>query len=312
MTRAAAEAGSRAAAVALPVGRRGQRRPPELSAYVFVLPAMLGVLVFGIVPILYAFVVSLHNYDLVNPHPPFVGMRNYAALASDPIFWTALRNTSVYALMLVPLQTAAGLGLALIVQPSARWIAALRTAYFMPVVVSYVVAAGLWEILFATPNGTVNSLLALAHVPSQFFFQDPGQALPLIAVMSTWKWSGITMLIYLSGLHEIPNELYEAAEVDGARGARRFWSITWPLLQRITLFVLVVNTIEAFKIFTPVYVITSGGPMNSTTVLVFHLFREAFRYVHLGYASALSFALLFLILGLAAIQFWLLREDRGE
>lgn len=312
MTRAAVGAGGRAAAVALPAGWLVRRRRPELSAYVFVLPAVLGVLVFGIAPILYAFVVSLHNYDLVNPHPPFVGMRNYAALAADPIFWTALRNTTAYALMLVPLQTAAGLGLALIVQPSARWIAVLRTAYFMPVVVSYVVAAGLWEILFATPNGPVNSLVALGHLPPQLFFQDPRQALPLIAVMSTWKWSGITMLIYLSGLHEIPLELYEAAEMDGARGARRFWSITWPLLQRITLFVVVVNTIEAFKIFTPVYVITSGGPMNSTTVLVFHLFREAFRYVHLGYASALSFALLFLILGLAAIQFWLLREDRSE
>lgn len=312
MTRATVAASDRAGTLALPALTPARRRLPDLSAYVFVLPAMLGVLVFGIAPILYAFIVSLHSYDLVNPHPPFVGLRNYAAVAADPVFWIALRNTSVYALMLVPLQTAAGLGLALIVQPSARWIAVLRTAYFMPVVVSYVVAAGLWEILFATPNGPVNSLLALGRVPAQLFFQDPAQALPLIAVMSTWKWSGITMLIYLSGLNEIPHELYEAAEVDGARGARRFWWITWPLLQRITLFVLVVNTIEAFKIFTPVYVITSGGPMNSTIVLVFHLFREAFRYVHMGYASALSFALLFLILGLAAIQFWLLREERHE
>jgi multiple sugar transport system permease protein len=285
------------------------RLRPELTGYLFVLPAMLGLLAFGVVPLLSAFVVSLHNYDLVNPRPPYVGLSNYTSLGTDGVFWVALRNTSLYALMLVPLQTAVGLSLALMVQPTTRWIALLRASYFMPVVISYVVAAGVWEILFATPNGPMNSLLALVHVPPQLFFHDPQQALPLIAVMSSWKWSGITMLIYLSGLHEIPIELYEAAGVDGAGGLRQFWTITWPLLHRITLFVLVVNTIEAFKIFTPVYVITKGGPLNATTVLVFHLFREGFRYIHLGYASALSFVLLLLILALAALQFWVLREE---
>ena len=285
---------------------------PETAGYLFVLPAVLGLLAFGIIPLIYAFVVSLHNYDLVNPRAPYVGLANYTALATDRVFWTALRNTSAYALMLVPLQTAVGLSLALMVQPSTRWIALLRASYFMPVVVSYVVAAGLWEILFAAPNGPMNSLLALAHVPPQLFFQDRHQALPLIALMSSWKWSGITMLIYLSGLHEIPAELYEAAGVDGAGGLRQFGNITWPLLHRITLFVLVVNTIEAFKIFTPVYVITRGGPLNATMVLVFHLFREGFRYVHLGDASALSFVLLVLILTLATLQFRVLRgESQG-
>ncbi len=285
---------------------------PETAGYLFVLPAVLGLLAFGVIPLVYAFVVSLHNYDLVNPRPPYVGLANYTALATDRVFWTALRNTSAYALMLVPLQTAVGLSLALMVQPSTRWIALLRASYFMPVVVSYVVAAGLWEILFAAPNGPMNSLLALAHVPPQLFFQDRHQALPLIALMSSWKWSGITMLIYLSGLHEIPAELYEAAGVDGAGGLRQFGKITWPLLHRITLFVLVVNTIEAFKIFTPVYVITKGGPLNATTVLVFHLFREGFRYMHLGDASALSFVLLVLILTLATLQFRVLRgESQG-
>lgn len=285
------------------------RLRPEFTGYLFVLPAMLGLLAFGLLPLVSAFAVSLHNYDLVNPRPPYVGLSNYTSLATDGVFWVALRNTSVYALMLVPLQTAVGLSLAVMVQPTTRWIAILRASYFMPVVISYVVAAGLWEILFATPNGPMNSLLALAHLPPQLFFHDPQQALPLIALMSSWKWSGITMLIYLSGLHEIPAELYEAAGVDGAGGLRQFWTITWPLLHRITLFVLVVNTIEAFKIFTPVYVITKGGPLNATTVLVFHLFREGFRYIHLGYASALSFVLLVLILSLAALQFWVLREE---
>lgn len=279
------------------------------AGYLFVTPAMLGVLVFGVVPLVYAFIVSLHTYDLVNPHPPFVGFANYQALEADRVFWTALRNTALYALMLVPLQTATGLGLALMVQRPTRWVALLRTSYFLPVVISYVVAAGLWEILFATPNGPMNSLLALVRVSPQLFFQDPRQALPLMALMSTWKWSGISMLIYLSGLHEIPVELYEASEVDGAGAARRFWAITWPLLHRITLFVLVVNTIDAFKIFTPVYVITKGGPMDATMVLVYHLFREGFRYSHMGYASTLSFVLLALVLALAALQFRILRAE---
>jgi multiple sugar transport system permease protein len=287
---------------ARPAGRRA-----EPVGYLFVLPAMAGILVFGAVPLVYAFVASLRA-DTAGGASPFAGGSNYAALVADPVFWTALRNTALYALMLVPLQTAAGLGLALAVAPAVRGIALLRTAYFLPVVISYVVAAGLWEVLFATPSGPVNSLLALVHAPPQGFFQDPAQALPLMALMSTWKWSGISMLIFLSGLNEIPKDMYEASGVDGAGAVRQFGSITWPLLQRITLFVLVVNTIEALKIFTPVYVITKGGPLNATMVLVYHLFREAFRYIHIGYAAALSCVLLVLILALAGVQFRLLRE----
>ena len=273
---------------------------------------MVGVFMFGVVPLVYAFLVSLHTYDLVNPHPPFVGLTNYGSLLTDQVFWTALRNTAVFALMLVPLQTATGLALALMVQPSTRWMAILRTSFYLPVVISYVVAAGLWEILFATPSGPANSFLALLNIPPQLFFQNPVQSLPLIALMSTWKWSGISMLIYLSGLHEIPVELYEASEVDGAGAARRFRAITWPLLGRITLLVLVLNTIDAFKIFTPVYVITKGGPLNATMVLVFYLFREAFRYFHLGYASALSFVFLVLVMALAALQFRILRAGAAD
>ena len=273
---------------------------------------MSGLLLFGLAPLAYAFVVSLHLYDLASPHPPFVGLSNYRALVEDQVFWTALRNTAAYAVMLVPLQTVTGLTLALLVQPSTRWIAVLRTSFYTPVVISYVVAAGLWEILFATPNGPANSVLWLAHLPGQLFFQSPTQALPLMALMSAWKWSGISMLIYLSGLNEIPRELYEAAEVDGAGTGRQFWAITWPLLQRITLLVLVLNTIDAFKIFTPVYVITKGGPLNATMVLVFYLFREAFRYLHLGYASALSFVFLILVMALAIFQFRIIRPASRE
>ena len=277
--------------------------------YAFVCPAIVGLAAFGVLPLCSALLISLHQYDLGVPHPPFVGLANYTALFRDPIFARALANTALFALMLVPLQTGAGLGLALIVQRSAAWNTLLRTAYFLPVVVSYVVAAGLWEILFATPTGPVNSLLAAAGLPAQLFFQSPTQALPLMALMSTWKWAGISMLIYLSGLHAIPVELYEAAQVDGAGTLRQFRQITWPLLHRITLFVVAVNTIDAFKIFTPVYVITKGGPASATVVLVFHLFREGFRYNHLGYASALSFFLLLLVLGVAAVQFRLLRPE---
>jgi multiple sugar transport system permease protein len=291
---------------------RARARRDGTAGYLFVTPAMLGLLAFGIVPLVYALAVSLHRYDLVNPHPPFVGFANYGTLAADPVFWTALRNTALYAVMLVPLQTATGLGLALLVQHPTRWVGLARVSYFLPVVVSYVVAAGLWEVLFASPNGPANSLLALAGVPPQLFFLDPHQALPLIALMSTWKWSGISMLIYLSGLHEIPVELHDASAVDGAGTVRRFWAITWPLLHRITLFILVINTIDASKIFTPIYVITKGGPMNATIVLVYQLFREGFRYYHMGYASALSFVLLGLVLALAGLQFRILRTEPGQ
>jgi ABC-type sugar transport system permease subunit len=288
--------------------RRWRRVRAAVPGYAFIAPAMAGIVLFGLAPLVYAFVVSLHAYDLVNRHPPFVGPANYSRLLTDPVFWGALRNTLVYTVMLVPLQTATGLGLALLVQQPTRWIALLRTAYFLPVVISYVVAAGLWQVLFATPNGPMNSLLALVRIPPQLFFLSQTQALPLIALMSAWKWSGVSMLVYLGGLHEIPLELYEASRVDGAGALRQFSDITWPLLRRVTLFVVVVNTIDAFKIFTPVYVITQGGPMDATMVLVYHLFREGFRYFHLGYASAISFVLLLLVLVLAVVQFRVLRE----
>ena len=199
--------------------RRWRRVRAAVPGYAFIAPAMAGIVLFGLAPLVYAFVVSLHAYDLVNRHPPFVGPANYSRLLTDPVFWGALRNTLVYTVMLVPLQTATGLGLALLVQQPTRWIALLRTAYFLPVVISYVVAAGLWQVLFATPNGPMNSLLALVRIPPQLFFLSQTQALPLIALMSAWKWSGVSMLVYLGGLHEIPLELYEASRVDGAAAA---------------------------------------------------------------------------------------------
>ena len=281
-----------------------------LSGYAFILPALTGITVFGLLPLAYAFYVSFRRYDLLAPTSAFIGLANYQHVIADPTFWRALLNTAHYAVLLIPAQTGLGLILALLVQKNSPGISIFRASYYLPVVSSMVVASTLWRIMYDAQNGIFNSVLLAMGLPAQPFLTSPSQAIPALVLMMTWKWVGISMLILLGGLNAIPADYYEAAEVDGGTPFQSFKLITLPLLRRVLLFIVVINTINAFKLFTPIYVITRGGPMESTLTLVFHIFRTGFRYYDMGAASTMSVLLLLLVLGLTLAQFGLLRSER--
>lgn len=282
-----------------------------LSGYTFVMPALTGITLFGLFPVAYALYISFRRYDLLVPNSIFIGFANYQHALADPTFLRALLNTAYYAILLIPAQTCLGLFLALLVQRNSPAISIFRASYYLPVVSSMVVASTLWRIMYDAQNGIFNSMLLSVALPPQPFLTSPVQAIPALVLMMTWKWVGISMLIILGGLNAIPVDYYEAAEIDGASWFEGFKHITLPLLRRVMLFIVVINTINAFKLFTPIYVITRGGPMESTLTVVFHIFRTGFRYYDMGYASTMSVVLLLLVLGLTLMQFRLLRSE-GE
>ncbi|HLQ63207.1 MAG TPA: sugar ABC transporter permease [bacterium] len=274
----------------------------------FLLPAAGGILLFSILPIMQAFRISFFDYSLLNPEQVFIGFSNYDRAWTDPVFRVALTNTLLYTVLLVTIQTAAALVLALLLKQQVRGLAFFRSSIFLPVITSLVVISTVWKLMFNS-QGFINSFLQTVGLGAQPFLASPGQALLSLVFMGVWKDVGFYMLIFLAGLQAIPMELYESAEIDGATKARRFVWITLPLLRRATVFVIVIGTISAFKVFTPVYLMTDGGPANSTTVIVFYIFRSAFRYFQMGYASAMSFILLGIVLILTVVQFRLLRPS---
>jgi multiple sugar transport system permease protein len=294
----------------LRAGRRwaGARREGYWLAFWLLLPATVGVLVFTLAPILYAFWISFNDYQLFSGATAWRGLANYARLLADPLFGTALLVAFVYTLMTVVAQVVLGLGLALLVRDRVRGLGFFRTAYFLPVVASFVVMATIWKFLYAQ-SGLFNALLLSVGLAPQPFLNSVDQALPSLAALGVWKFVGFNMLIFLGGLQAIPYDLYEAAALDGADSLQRFLRVTLPLLKRVLLFVVVITTIEAFKVFTPVYVMTSGGPQASTNTIVFYIFRNAFRYYDLGYAAAMSFVLLAVVLVLMGLQFRFLRTE---
>lgn len=288
------------------LGISGIRRQRYQTAAAFLLPATIGIVLFALLPIAQAVRISFFDYSLLNPEQIPVGLQNYEQALKDPVFQIALKNTLWYTTLLVIAQTAAALGLALLLKQQVRGLAFFRSAFFIPVVTSLVVISTVWKLMYNT-QGIINGFLQTASLSPQPFLTSVDQALLSLVAMSVWKDVGFYMLIFLAGLQAIPLELYESAAIDGASKWRSFSRITLPLLRRPGVFVIVVGTISAFKVFTPVYLMTDGGPADSTTVIVFYIFRTAFRYFQMGYASAMSVVLLLIVMAFTLIQFRLLR-----
>ncbi len=278
------------------------RTHSRATAWTLLSPWVIGFTLFGLYPFLFSLLASFTDYSpLRGSDWHWVGLAHYRRALADAELWGALRNTALFVVGTIPFTTAAALGLALAVQPSFRGRTLFRVGFFLPSVVSVVVLSLVFKGLYA-PNGSLNALLAPLGLPTPAWLQDPVTALPAIMAMDVWAACGYYMLIFLAGLEAIPEELHDAARLDGAGAWTRFTHITLPLLRPTLLFVLVVNTIRSLQIFAEVFVMTRGGPLGSTTTVVFHLYEQAFGRFELGYASAIAWLLFALSMALAAVQ----------
>jgi len=286
-------------------GERGWQR--AATAALFLAPSLLPLLAFVIVPMLASLVLTLFEWNLLRP-PEFVGLANFERLLGDPAFHAALVHTLQFVVGYLPLVMVGGLAIALGLHRATRGVAIYRTAYFLPVVTSWVVVALMWRWLLNPSSGIVNWALGLAGIAGPGWWADPGWAMPSIILASAWKDLGFVMIIFLAGLQAIPQDYYEAANIDGAGRWARFRNITLPLLSPATFFVVVISLINSFQVFDQVWVMTGGGPANATSVVVTEVVRNAFSYSQLGYASAMSWILFVAILAMTLVQFRLQRR----
>jgi multiple sugar transport system permease protein len=296
----------RQTSVAPPPTRRRAVRPRvkyALTIAVFLLPSLIPLLAFVIGPMISAAWASLHSWNLIGPMK-WVGLDNFAFLVTDPQTQQAFLHTVEYIVGYLPLVYFGGLGLALALNTQLRGRAWMRGVYFLPVITSWVVVALVWRWLLNPANGVVNSVLAWFGIQGPGWWADPAWAMPSIILASAWKDLGFVMVILLAGLQAINADLYEAAALDGAGWWRRLFSVTLPMLSPSTFFVIVLSLINGFQVFDQVYVMTRGGPDNSTQVVVQEVYDLTFRYGQAGMASALSWLLFLVILVVTLVQFY--------
>lgn len=278
-----------------------QTRREALDCYIFMSPVIFGLLVFMLGPIIVSAYISFTDYDILGS-PLWVGLDNYKKLFYDPLFWKSLKVTMVYAVVSVPLGLIVSLFLAILLNHNLKGIFIFRTIYYLPAVISGVAVALLWKWIFNPDFGILNWFLDQFGIVGPKWLFDENWALPAIIIMSFWGVGG-GMLIYLAGLQSIPSELYEAAEIDGANKWKQFLNVTIPMLSPVIFFNLIMGIIGAIQVFTEGYVMTGGGPNNATLFSVLYLYRSAFDYLQMGYASALAWVLFIILLFFTLIVF---------
>jgi multiple sugar transport system permease protein len=283
------------------------RRPRVNPAWWLIGPALGVIAVFFVAPVAASFLLSLTDFDIYAVARPeqlrVVWLGNYRHLLADPRFWRAFRNTAEFVLVGGPLSIGVSLGAALLLDARlARWKPLFRTALFLPVVTTLVAVAIVWRYLYNPRAGLLNELLGLAGVAPIDWLGDPHWAMPAIILLAVWKNFGFNMIIFVAGLQSIPERLYEAARIDGAGTWRQFRHLTLPLLAPTFGFVVVTTTIGSLQLFAEPYVMTQGGPAESTTSLVLLMYEEGFRWWNLGYAAAVAFVLFAIILAVTLVQ----------
>jgi multiple sugar transport system permease protein len=272
------------------------------SGILYVLPTVVILFVFVAIPMGDSFWMSFRNWNLFGS-ARFIGPQNYLNLMHDPIFRQSAWNTLYFTAVSVPLTMIIALGVAVLLNRPLRFSTVYRTAFFAPVVTSMVAVSLVWSLLFDPNYGILDFLLNVVGLRGVGWLSEPGWAMLGIVLVSAWKSVGWDMLIFLAGLQGVPESLYEAARIDGATGWRQFRHITWPLLTPTTFFILVMSIIGSFQVFDQVYVMTGGGPINSTNVVVFYIYEQAFQFFHMGYASAMAWVLFAAIFIVTVIQF---------
>lgn len=264
------------------------------TPYLFLMPALIFLLVFTFYPIFWGIVLSFFKYNIISP-PKFVGLANYLKLLEDPKFYIAIKNSLLY-LLVVPVIQIASIFLAVLVNKEIKGISFFRTIFYIPVVTSIVVVAIVWRWILGD-DGIINSFLRLLHISKSGvpWLTSPDTALIAVMFVTFWKGLGYYMVIYLAGLSAIPRELEEAGKIDGASSWQLFLRVTIPLLKPSIALASIVSSISALKVFGEIFVMTEGGPLYSTTTMVYYIYEEAFTKLHIGYASALAVVLAVII-----------------
>ena len=278
-----------------PDGRRA------VTGYLFVSPFLLGVLLWVVYPAGMAAWLAFQKWDLITP-PKFIGLDNFRTMFGDRLFWQSLRVTSIYTIVSVPLSLAFSFLLALLINTKVKGLAFFRTAFYLPSIVPAVASAVLFAWIFNTDFGLLNAGLNLFGINKIAWLQEPEYALPALILMSLWG-VGAAMIIFLAGLQGIDDVYYEAAKIDGAGRWHQLVNITIPMMSSVIFFNLILGVINSFQVFTAGYLITNGGPQNSTLFFVLHLYNVGFRYLKMGYAAALSWVLFLVILVFTGIIF---------
>lgn len=280
------------------------------AGWAFILPSVVLIVVFGIVPIVWGLILSFQKAGLISPERDWVGLDNYARIASDPKARQAAVNTVYYTLLFVPTSILASLFVAHALNRRIAFVRFYRLAVFMPVVTSTIATGIMFLWLFDRHYGLANWLLGRLGLGPFGFFEEPDQAMIALVLMTVWGWLGFDTIIYLAALQGVPHELTEAAAIDGAGRWSSFWRVTWPMLGPATLLLVVWSTISALQLFDEVFFVTKGGPLGRTSVVVFYVYRLAFEQglgglSLAGYAAAIAYVLFLAILALTLAQFWL-------
>ena len=269
---------------------------------IFILPAVTGTLVFILIPVIFSFCLSFCSWDLLSPIK-FAGLENYKTLLTSPSFFLILKNTFVFALSTAFIALVIPLILAAIINSKIRGSEFFKTAYFLPFITPMIVAAIAWEWIFDPNNGLLNYILK-AHIN---WLYDTHTAMIALIIVSSWKLIGYNMVIFLSGFSAINNNVFEASKIDGANPVQTFFYVTLPLLSPTVFFVLVITIISSFQVFDLIYLMTQGGPLDSTNVLVYWIYKNAFEFFNIGEASAGAYILFLIIFLLTAVQ-WKIRK----
>lgn len=285
------------------VAKRKKMTKENWTGLAFIAPAMILLFIFLFIPFFLTVGYSFTNYNILKPaKTEFVGIKNFIRLTQDTVFLKSIVNTFVFVILVVPLQVCMALGLALLVNQKLKGISIFRLAFFAPTVLSLVVVSILWTYIYNPNNGLLNSLLGSIGLGPFKFLNDPKTAMVCIVILSAWQGCGFQMMIFLSGLQDIPAHLYEAAAVDGASKWSQFWNITIPGLKNITVFISLSIVVSAFQLIIQPMMMTAGGPQNSTMTIVYEIYQTGFKYNKMGYGSAMALVFTVMVLVLTLIQ----------
>jgi multiple sugar transport system permease protein len=269
---------------------------------------MAAILIFFFIPVISAFIISFTDFDIYAlgsfSTVRIIGFRNYVRLFEDPLFWSSLKNTAYYVVLATPLSITVSLGAAMLLNSRlVKYKAVFRLSYFIPYITTLVAVAIVWRFIYHPKFGIVNFALGLVGINPIDWLGDSNWAMPAIVLMAVWKSFGYNMIIFIAGLQSIPEDLYEAAFIEGANWWQRFKSITLPMLAPTTLFISIITIVGYFQLFAEPYIMTQGGPLNSTLSIVQYMYQEGFKWWNMGYSASIAFVLFFIILVVTVIQF---------